>query len=141
MKLQGTRWFYTESPENIDSLDVLAEHLHSLLASGTYVNDDGNPDGPILIEAKELAERIDGMKIEIYAKEHPPPHFHVVTANNRASFTLDKCELLDGALPSKQRRKIEYWFFTMNAKSVLIEIWNRTRPEGCVVGQYVGQGN
>lgn len=138
MKLQGTRWFYTESPENIDSLDVLAEHLHSLLASGTYVNDDWDPDGPILVEAKELVERIDGMKIEIYAKEHPPPHFHVVTANNRASFTLDKCELLDGSLPSKQRRKIEYWFFTMNAKAALIEIWNRTRPEGCVVGLYVG---
>ena len=141
MKLQATRRFYTESPEDIVSLDVLAEHLHSLLASGTYVNDSWDPDEPVLVETKALVERIDGMKIVIYSNEHPPPHFHVVAGGDQASFTLDECKLLAGNLPAKQRRKIEYWFHEMNAKSALIEIWDKTRPEGCVVGVYAVRSN
>lgn len=136
MTLKGTNRFYSEAPESIDSLDDLAEHLHSLLSSPTYINDDWDPNGPVLIEAKELVERFNGMKIEIYSNEHPPPHFHVISAGNKASFRLDNCELLDGKFPAKQRRKIEYWFHNMNAKHALIEIWNKTRPDGCVVGEY-----
>lgn len=141
MANQNSATLYRESPESLCTLDGLAAHLHSFLASGTYVNDDWDPAGPILIEAKELVARIDGLKIEIYSNEHPPPHFHVVTNGAKASFTLDQCKMLNGNLPSKQQRKVEYWFSNMNAKAALVEVWNRTRPDGCVVGRYVDGGN
>jgi hypothetical protein len=136
LKFYGTKWFYSDNPEGFSTLDLLTEHLHSLLSSSAYINETIDPDGPVLIESKELVKRINGMKIEIYSNEHPPPHFHVVTTNHRVSFSLDNCLLLDGSLPSKQVKKIEYWFHQLNAKKALVDIWNKTRPDGCVVGEY-----
>jgi hypothetical protein len=112
--------------------------MYSLLSSSTYVYDMDN-DHSVLIEAKELVERFDGLKIEIYSNEHPPPHFHVIFGGIKSSFSLDDCRMLEGNLPSKQRKKIQYWFHNKKAKNALIEIWNKTRPDGCVVGKYIEQ--
>ncbi|MBB1276329.1 DUF4160 domain-containing protein [Pseudoalteromonas sp. SR43-3] len=136
MSFKGTRWFYEDSPEELSSLDELCEHLHSLLSSSTVVDDDRDPDGPILIEMKHLVERLGSLKIEIYSDEHPPPHFHVITPNSKASFRLDNCELLEGNLPNKYKRKVEYWFYEKNAKKALISFWDKTRPTNCTVGKY-----
>ena len=141
MRLQGTRRFYSESPAGLETLELLAEHLLSFLEAAAYVDDEWDPGGPILVEAKETVARIEGMKIEIYSNEHPPPHFHVVAPDYRASFTLDSCRLIEGSMPSRQRRKVEYWFHKMNAKAALVSVWNRTRPENCVVGEYKGSVN
>ncbi|MBU2977499.1 DUF4160 domain-containing protein [Alteromonas sp. C1M14] len=141
MSFKGTKWFYDDSPEDFDSLDELAEHLHSLLSSQTLVRDDLDPDGPVLLEIKQLVERINSLKIEIYANEHPPPHFHVVTPNSKAAFRLDNCELIEGSLPNKEKRKVEYWFNNMKAKKALITVWNNTRPANCSVGKYHESGN
>ena len=34
--------------------------------------------------------------------EHPPPHFHAKYAEFKARIDIQKCEILDGKLPSKQ---------------------------------------
>ena len=141
MSFKGTRWFYCDLPDDFESLSDLAEHLHSLLSSQTIVRDDLDPDGPVLLEIKQLVERISGLKIEIYSNEHPPPHFHVITPNSRAAFRLDNCEIIEGSLPKKEKRKVEYWFHTMDAKKALIRIWNSTRPTGCSVGEFRESGN
>ena len=141
MSFKGTKWFYEDSPEQFESLDELTEHLHSLLSSQTLVSDDIDPDGPVLTEIKQLVKRVDGLKIEIYSNEHPPPHFHVITSDSKASFRLDNCELIEGSLTSKQKRKVEYWFNEMNAKKALISVWNNIRPANCTVGKYYEIGN
>jgi uncharacterized protein DUF4160 len=126
-----------DDPSSLDSIDELSEHLYSLLSSGTYIGEFPGSNGPILVEAKELVERIDGLKIEIYSNEHPPPHFHVITSDFKASFSLDNCTLIEGDLSTKHRKKILYWFHNQNAKKSLVEVWNRKRPANCVVGKYV----
>ena len=141
MSMKGSRWFYMDDPSSLVSIDDLAEHLHSLLSSGTYIGEFPGSNGPILVEAKELVERIDGLKIEIYSNEHPPPHFHVISTNVKASFSLDHCKLIDGKINKKHKVKIQYWFHNLNAKKSLVEVWNRTRPSDCVVGLFRENNN
>jgi len=42
-------------------------------------------------------------------KEHNPPHIHAYYQDNRASFKIRDCEILDGDLPSRQIRMIQAW--------------------------------
>lgn len=82
-----------------------------------------------------LVEKFKDIKIEIYAKEHPPPHFHVMTNNGNASFTISDCELVDGDyFLSRRMKEIRNWH--AQHKDELIDCWNKTRPSDCPVGEY-----
>ena len=109
------------------SLLMEAKILASFLSSCQV-----NPDG-LVLETRQLVERIDGVKIEIYANEHPPPHFHVIAGDKRASFSIETGELLEGSLDKRGNKIVEY-YHTIR-KQNLIDIWNKTRPDGCVVGR------
>ena len=41
--------------------------------------------------------------------EHPPPHFHAKYAEFKARIDIQKCEILDGKLPSKQTKLVLAW--------------------------------
>lgn len=82
---------------------------------------------------EELVARVDGLKIEIFANEHPPPHFRVKHAGDTANFSIKDCAQLNGGL-KMWKRNIEAWHKAN--KSALIEVWNRTRPSDCPVGKY-----
>ena len=114
-----------------NTLDELGEQLQKLLNSGCYVWIE--PDGrKLLIYERVLVDRVDGLKIHIYANEHPPPHFHVRAADLNVVFALDDCSLIRGRVDRKTRDLIE--FYHAEAKDKLIEVWNKTRPTNCVVG-------
>lgn len=82
-----------------------------------------------------LVDRFKGLKIEIYANEHPPPHFHISTNNGAASFSIADCELVDGDYFLRRRmREIRAWH--AQHKKDLIKCWNATRPSDCPVGEY-----
>lgn len=102
-----------------------AECLLFLLSGGFAIWQDGR-----LLEVRELVERLDGLKIVIYAREHAPAHFHVKVAGINASFAIDDCRLLNGEIPARQRQLIEYWY----GSARLIAVWNSTRPTDCQVG-------
>lgn len=38
--------------------------------------------------------------------EHPPPHFHVYYNENRATVDIRNCEIMDGDIPSKQKKLV-----------------------------------
>lgn len=78
---------------------------------------------------------VRGMKIEIYPKEHPPPHFHVKSSRVDASFKIEDCSLLNGKINYMDSNKIKFWY-DHGARLLLIEKWNSTRPSLCVVGPY-----
>ena len=52
---------------------------------------------------------IDGIKVEFYFDEHPPPHFHVKYAEYRAMVRIDNLRIIRGDLPRPQYRKILAW--------------------------------
>ena len=117
--------------ERIQNLQDLAAHLELLQNSGSYVWEQPNGER-LLVQGRVLVERIHGLKIHIYADEHAPPHFHVVSSDIDAAFRIDDCALLKGSIDRKARDLIVYWH--ESARHKLIKIWNRTRPTNCPVG-------
>lgn len=95
--------------------------------------------GPVLGDRGErlLTERtvgfIEGLKVEIFSKEHAPPHFRVKYGSDQANFQIDNCAKLNGGL-ERWLRTIQHWHSKHKAK--LIEVWNQSRPSDCPVGEY-----
>lgn len=51
----------------------------------------------------------DGIKIEFYYAEHPPPHFHARYAEFIAQIEIEDIKVLKGELPRPQLRKVVVW--------------------------------
>lgn len=54
---------------------------------------------------------IDSIKIDIYSREHPPPHFHAIYAEYEELIIIDSLETYVGKLPTAQRKKVIDWAF------------------------------
>jgi Domain of unknown function (DUF4160) len=52
---------------------------------------------------------VDGVKIQIFAREHPPAHFHAVPAEYRAQIDIDTLDVLKGRLPRPILSKVISW--------------------------------
>ncbi|MDN7138596.1 DUF4160 domain-containing protein [Pseudidiomarina sp. 1ASP75-14] len=133
-KLKETPWFHNVDPERLRSFEDYAAWLEAILHNPCNVWEE---DGEIfLIEIRQLVTRVNGLKIEVYSNEHPPPHFHVKSPNVDASFAIANCAVLEGKVDNSDRKKIELWH--RKAKPLLIAAWNSTRPTNCTVGLYKG---
>jgi hypothetical protein len=53
--------------------------------------------------------RIEGVKIQIYPDEHPPPHFHAEFAEFRAVIEIDTLRVMKGSLPPAKLRAVLAW--------------------------------
>ena len=49
---------------------------------------------------------IDSVKIDLYSREHPPPHFHAIYADNEVLVSIGDLEILKGKLPKPQFNSI-----------------------------------
>jgi hypothetical protein len=52
---------------------------------------------------------LDGVTIEFYPAEHPPPHFHARYAEHIAQIEIRSGKVLRGSLPPAQLRKVKSW--------------------------------
>jgi len=48
---------------------------------------------------------IDNIKIDIYSREHPPPHFHAKYAEFEELIEIKTLETYAGKIPKMQRKK------------------------------------
>ena len=80
-----------------------------------------------------LVARVDGLKVEVFAKEHSPPHFRVSCNGETANYRISDCGQLNGAL-QQHYRSIRTWHG--DNKEIIIQAWNRMRPTDCPVGEY-----
>jgi hypothetical protein len=134
-QLKGTRLFFLVSPAELDTFEEWAQYLEAILNGQCSVMPI---NGQLtLLEIKALVANVSGLKIEIFSKEHAPPHFHVHSANVDATFKIDDCSLLNGNVSGSDYDKVRYWH--QYAKTKLIEAWNSTRPTKCTVGPYKGK--
>ena len=79
---------------------------------------------------------VNGVKVEIFANEHPPPHFRVKYQRSTANFSIRDCTLINGTGQElRYESKIRDWW--KDNKQKLIESWNQFRPTDCPVGQYI----
>lgn len=52
---------------------------------------------------------IDSIKIDVYSREHPPPHFHAIYAEYEELILIETLETYAGKLPNVQRKKVIDW--------------------------------
>ena len=64
---------------------------------------------------------VDGVKIQFYADEHPPPHFHAVFAEFVAQIRIDPPTVLRGSLPQGKLKTVMTW--TGSNRDALMRAW------------------
>jgi Domain of unknown function (DUF4160) len=64
---------------------------------------------------------IDGVKIEFYFDDHPPPHFHARYAEFIAKIHIETLEIMKGSLPRPQLRTVRDWAETR--RGALLNAW------------------
>jgi hypothetical protein len=52
---------------------------------------------------------VEGVKIQFFPREHPPPHFHAVFAEYRAQIDIASLTVLKGHLPRAKLRVVVDW--------------------------------
>jgi hypothetical protein len=116
--------------------DECIYELGESLDSGSIIKLKEENDGlhEILSIKKQLIVREGGYGLHIYAKENPPPHFHVKYGQEENSFSIVDCEPLhpNNGL-SRYFKNIKKWH--SKHKEKLIDAWNNSRPENCPVGR------
>ena len=69
---------------------------------------------------------INSTKIDIYSREHPPPHFHAIYAEYEELIEIETLNTYAGQLLKKQRIKIIDW--VIRNKDFLLENFKRLNP-------------
>lgn len=65
---------------------------------------------------------IDGVKIELYFRDHNPPHFHAIYAEYNALISIKTQIILEGNLPKSKSKTILNW--AKENEQILMKIWN-----------------
>lgn len=68
---------------------------------------------------------INGVKIELYYKDHNPPHFHALIAESDALIEIRTLKILEGKLPKNKEKLILKW--AKDNQVTLLAIWNGLR--------------
>jgi len=66
-----------------------------------------------------------GIVVQMYWRDHPPPHFHAYYQGHEALFAIADGDLLEGTMPPGARRIIQSW--TRRHKAELLENWERCK--------------
>lgn len=113
-----------------DNAAALAELEHALTP----------PPEEIVIKGKKLTlatakrvGKIGGLKVSIFAKEHPPPHVCVEYQGKSANYQISDGQRITNGLERFDRHVIP-WLAAH--KDELIATWDATRPTNCPVGKY-----
>ncbi|MFN4197900.1 MAG: DUF4160 domain-containing protein [Flavobacterium sp.] len=69
---------------------------------------------------------IDNVKIDMYSRDHPPPHFHVKFAEYEELIEIETLETYAGKMPKVQRKKVTDW--AVDNKEFLLDIFNKLNP-------------
>ncbi len=70
---------------------------------------------------------IDGTKIDVYSREHPPPHFHALYAEYEELIVTKTLETYAGKIPKNKRKKVVNW--AANNQDMLYENFKRLNPQ------------
>jgi hypothetical protein len=80
-----------------------------------------------------LVDRFSGLRIEVFSREHPPPHFRVCADGESANYRISDCAQVSGGL-RRYHSEIRRWH--VKHKTELIKVWDERRPADCPVGAY-----
>jgi hypothetical protein len=66
-----------------------------------------------------------GIAVRMYARDHPPPHFHAIYGEHEAFVSITTGEVIEGELPKTAARLVKEW--ALARQSQLRENWARAR--------------
>jgi hypothetical protein len=112
---------------------VAVDDLTAVAELKTAMSEDERPANDDRDRFELLIDRCAGLRIEVVAREHPPPHFRVTCGGESANYRIADCFQLNGGL-HRHYSSIRAWHVTNKTK--IIETWNRLRPSDCPVGEY-----
>lgn len=69
---------------------------------------------------------IDSIKVYIYARDHNPPHFHAIVAENEELIEIKTLKTYSGKIPVKYRKKVQAW--ASKHKDFLLQKWKEFNP-------------
>lgn len=72
--------------------------------------------------------RIDSIKIDVYSRDHLPPHFHAIYAEHEVLLVIETLEIYEGSLPNAQLKTVREWASDSNVKKILLENFKRLNP-------------
>ena len=96
-----------------------------------HLNAIGFDQSGIPIEIRKRVGSIVSIKIEIYADEHPPAHFHAKGPDLDICFKIPRCEIMPGFKMPKALTLKHIEQFYKNNENLLMEVWNQMRPTHC----------
>jgi len=67
------------------------------------------------------------VKIQFFAREHPPPHFHAVIAEHRAQIEIATLEVIDGRLPRANLKTVLAW--ASERQELLMSAWEAVQAK------------
>ncbi|HBF31871.1 DUF4160 domain-containing protein [Rhizobium sp.] len=70
--------------------------------------------------------QIGNIIIRVYANDHLPPHFHIITPDADALVDIATLEILKGKLPRKAEEAALEW--AAKNRNLIAAEWNRTNP-------------
>ncbi|MFA8443754.1 DUF4160 domain-containing protein [Yoonia sp.] len=104
-----------------------------LLGPIVDIDESGNDDKRMLMEV--YVAHVKAAKVEVFSREHPPPHFRVLYQGSSANYEISDCTRMNGSgQVLRFEKNIKKWW--KKNKEKLIEIWNERRPSDCPVGEY-----
>ena len=70
---------------------------------------------------------LDGVKVDVYSREHPPPHFHALYAEFEELIEIETLETYIGKIPNNKRKKVVNW--AKDNKQFLSDNFKRLNPD------------
>lgn len=67
--------------------------------------------------------RLGNVKIAVYARDHAPPHFHVLAADYAATISMTTLEVTAGDVPSGIYKMVVAW--AAEHRELLLDAWTR----------------
>ena len=71
---------------------------------------------------------INSIKIDVYSRDHLPPHFHALYAEHEILIVIKTLKTYAGWLPARQHKTVLNWANTEEIKSFLLENFKRLNP-------------
>lgn len=71
---------------------------------------------------------INSIKIDVYSREHLPPHFHALYAEHEILIVIKTLKTYAGSIPSRQYKMIVSWANNEKIKTFLSDNFKRLNP-------------
>lgn len=72
--------------------------------------------------------RIGSIKIDVYGRDHLPPHFHAIYGDDRALIEIKTLQVYAGSIPPTSLKKVIDWASGAGIQDILMNTFAQLNP-------------